>query len=125
MAKKPTLGELMAVYIELKETCTERSKEIKELEETRNHAEAELIAAMQEQGLNRVSNDDKSFSIAKDTYFSVEDWDAFERFMKEENAVYLLQRRTAVKACREMLEERGDVPGLKPFEKSSLSVRSL
>ena len=57
-----------------------------------------------------------------DTIPTIEDWDAFYKYVKRNNRFDMLQKRLANKAIEEVWESGKKVPGVKTFEKVSLSI---
>ena len=78
-------------------------------------------------GLDRASNDRFTVSKLSNVVPSVTDWDALYEFIRENDAMYMLQRRLLASAYRELVEERDgeDIPGVAPFEQVTLSFRTL
>ena len=66
-----------------------------------------------------------SISIGSSTSFNIENFDLFAAFVKENNFFHLFQRRVSEASVREIFEEKGAVPGLTPFTKRKLNLRSL
>ncbi|WP_067586530.1 hypothetical protein [Endozoicomonas ascidiicola] len=72
-----------------------------------------------------------TLSITKKLVPAPKDWDAFEAFCKERDALFLYQKRISSAAWKEMRDllkaefgEDAEVPGTEAFEKVDLSVRS-
>ena len=61
-------------------------------------------------------------SISKLNVASVKDWNEFEKYIYENKALYLLQRRPANLAYREELKTQGEIPGVETFETISVNL---
>lgn len=60
----------------------------------------------------------------RDTYPHVEDWAAYWDFIHENKYYHLLEKRPSVTGYRELLALGRIVPGVVPFVKTKLSVRT-
>ena len=65
-----------------------------------------------------------SVSISENVIPVVKDWDSFYGYILETKQPYLLERRPSVSSFRELLESGVEVPGLQPFTKRTLNIRS-
>ena len=127
MAKKLSPGERIQLLADLREQISEANKVLTELKAQRDEQQFALIDQLDELGINRVSGNGFTATITSTVVPTVTDWDAFYQFIKDEDALYMLERRPLSTAYREKLEERdgADIPGVEPFEKKSISLRSV
>ena len=61
-------------------------------------------------------------AVTTATVPNVEDWVAFEKYVYENNALYLLQRQVSAPAYRDEVESKGQIPGIAGFQKRRLSL---
>jgi hypothetical protein len=61
-------------------------------------------------------------AITRRVVAEVQDWDALFKYVSENDAFDLLQKRVNDTAYRARLEENVEVPGIEPFEVVSLSI---
>ncbi len=121
----PSIGALIDDLHNNREKIRKLEKQVSELKETRDDLEQRLIEAMEAQGIQQSRGAHATATITESTKPSVEDWDLFYAFIKRNNAFYLLERRPASAAYREMMERRNKpIPGVTSFTKRSVSLRS-
>lgn len=99
--------------------------EVKILEAEIAIKEEALIARLDQEGVDASRGGRASVSITSTISASIADWDAFTAFVKKTGNFQLFQRRISDPAARELFETKGTVPGLAPFTKRRLNVRSL
>jgi hypothetical protein len=85
--------------------------------------EAELIDAIEKQGLRSVQVEGFTATISSTDYGSIEDYDAFTKYVTDNNATYLFQRRLMQKSIAELRQIEGEIPGITFFKKNSISLR--
>lgn len=98
--------------------------EVKAVREEMEEVEAELLDLMDDQKTRRGEGSEASVSISSGVYPAVEDWDKFYEFIENHRYFHLLERRPAVQACRELFEHTGQIPGVVPFHKRKLNLRT-
>ena len=117
------MAKLNAVRDE-KRGIKEREKEL--IEEWRS-LEMELIVRFGEQGMKKASIDldegTVTASITEVVLPQVVDWDAVYEHIKKTGDFYLLQKRPAAAAFRELTDSGEVVPGMEPYTKQSISLR--
>ena len=64
-------------------------------------------------------------SIGEAVVGNVEDWDALWPYIVKNKYFHLVQKRVSDPGLRELWEQGKVVPGVQPFTKRTLSVRSL
>ena len=102
-----TIGQRIDQLYDLRERKRDLEDEIKKLQEEMGVLESELMLEMDSQGVDRSSGKKASVSIQESVKPNVQDWDLFHKFIKKNDAFYLLERRPSVTACREMIETKG------------------
>ncbi len=106
-------------------------KEIKSIQDsekaykaTQRELEAQIVIRMQEQGLDKVSNDLCTISIKQEIVPTVENWDDVHEHIVKTNQFELLQKRMSATAYRELITLGMDVPGVKSTELTRVNFRS-
>ena len=94
-----------------------------ELTEKWRALEMELIIRLDEQGMLKASTKEGTASITETIVPQVTDWDAVYDYIRETGDFYLLQKRPAAAAFRELHSSGQTVPGLEPYTKRSISLR--
>jgi hypothetical protein len=119
-----TTGAMIAKLIEIRDRRREIKAEDSELVEQWEALKARALAKMEEEGSNRVSSKDGMIILSETVVPQVEDWDAVNAHILATGDVHLLQRRVATGAYRELIEAGQGVPGIVPFVKKDINVRS-
>ena len=99
------------------------NKQIKDLDEATAEVERDLVRQIQEQGVNGLFSSRASATISEEAYASIEDYEAFEAYMKETDSLFLLQRRISQAAYNDLKTAGETIPGVKDFTKTKLSLR--
>ena len=120
---KARLDDLAAERDALREQKRRLEAEIKTLDAKLSTNEQAIIELADDLGLDRFAVGKLTFSISEQTVGNVEDWDDLYQFIRDNDAFYLLQRRLANAAYKEMLDSGGALPGVVPFTKRSLNMR--
>jgi len=76
-------------------------------------------------GMTSVRTDEGTVILSVKTRYSTQDWDSFKEFVKEHDAVDLLEKRIAQTNMAQFLEQNPGVvpPGLNSFSEYGISVR--
>jgi len=121
-----TLGDKINELYELRERKRELNKELQEINELFAQLEGEVLAEMDEQGIQLTRGSRASVSVSEQVVPTVEDWDAFYEYVERNQALYLLERRVAAAAWREEMTATGEpIPGTAPFTRRSLNLRKV
>lgn len=92
--------------------------ELKELETT-------IFGLMDAQDTRKAEGKKAGISIGEAVVANVEDWDALWPYIVKNKYFHLVQKRVSDPGMRELWEKGKTVPGVQPFTKRTLSVRSL
>ncbi len=126
MATRPlTLGALADQIHAKREAKRALDAQVKVLEEEIKEMEETIFAAMDAQNTTKAEGKKAGLSISSRVIANVLDWDAFYPWMAKTKSFYMMQKRINDTSYREMLELGKKVPGVQPFPKRTLSVRSL
>lgn len=100
------------------------AEEDKALKAEFDEVSEEVLQLLDEMGSESVKTGYASMSVKRENVPNITDWDQFYQFVKDQDALYLLQKRLSAAAWREQLELSGEVPGTEPFEKVTLNLRA-
>lgn len=92
--------------------------ELKALEET-------IFELLDAQDTRKAEGKKASVSIGEAIVANVEDWDALWPWIAKTKNFHLIQKRVSDPGMRELWALKKVVPGVQPFTKRTLSVRSL
>lgn len=122
----PTPGDLIARLAALREQLKDANARVADLSRERDELQLQLIGVLDTQGATRMSTGEFTASVTETVVPTVKDWDAFYAFIKENDALFMLERRPLATAYREMLDTRDGeaIPGVESFTKRSISLRS-
>lgn len=83
--------------------------------------EEEMLTCIE--GVDRITLDGITYFKQRREVATAEDWDAFYQYIKENDAIHLLQRRVGQAATLETLED-GDIPGVKKLTITKLGAKA-
>jgi hypothetical protein len=119
-----TTADLVKRMVEVREERRRIGAADKELVEEWRSLELELLIRLDEQGMEKASvKDVGTASISEVVLPQVIDWDTFYAYMLENEALYLLQRRPAAAAFRELNDSGIAIPGVEPYTQRSIGLR--
>lgn len=98
---------------------------VKEIEEDIAEKEAILLERMGKEGLDKSSGKKATVAVAESIVANVVDWEIFTAWARKTNNMHLFHRRVSDPAARELFERDGKIPGLEPFTKRKLNVRTI
>jgi len=118
-----TTSAIIAKLVEVRDEKRRIKEREKELIEEWRSLEMELLVRLDEQGMKKAATDDGTASVTEVVLPQVVDWDAVYEHIKESGDFYLLQKRPAAAAFRELHESGEVIPGMEPYTKRSISLR--
>lgn len=118
------LGKTIDALHALREHKRALEAELKDVRQEIEEAEQNVMEMLKQNGVTMSAGEHATVSITETVVPAVEDWDAFYEHIMQTGDFHLLERRPASRAYRELLESGEDVPGLRPFTKRNLSLRS-
>jgi hypothetical protein len=121
----PKLGEIIDRMFDTREKKRKLDGDIAKLEAELKEDEELLLERMKAEATDKAAGKKASASITMGVVANVEDWAKVEAFVKKTGNFQLFQRRISDPAFRELMERRGAVPGITPFEKRKLNLRVL
>jgi len=120
-----TVNKLVKVYIKIRDKRAELSKEDSALEEQQNVIEAELLNICKETGADGLRTEFGTVTRSVKKRFWTSDWSSFYDFVKEHDAIELLEKRVAQANMALFLEENPDAvpPGLQVDSRYTAVIR--
>jgi len=124
-AKAPSTGALIDQFWAAREEKRRLETQVKEVEATLKSLEEQLTEHLDAEGLEKATGSKATVSISSAVVADVQDWDAFWPYIARNKFWHLVQRRVSDPAYRELLDQGKKVPGVLPFTKRKLNLRSL
>ena len=123
------MDKLARIYIKIRNRVQELNQEYETQIEELKAQQAEISNAMKDQmlamGSTTMRTDAGTVMLSKKTRYHTSDWAEFKRFMVENDAIDLLEKRIAQLNMAQFLEENPGVvpPGLNSSSEYDISVR--
>lgn len=123
------MDRLAKVYVKIRDKIAELTRDYESQVETLKASQAQVANTMKDQlraaGMLSSKTEYGTVSLITKTRYYAQDWDAMKTFIKEHDAVDLLEKRIAQKNMQHFLEENpGVVPtGLNTVSEIEVSVR--
>jgi macrodomain Ter protein organizer (MatP/YcbG family) len=124
-AVPPRLSDLIDSLFDIRERKRQLNEQLKDIEAEYVDLEFKIIARLQEEGTDLARSKKATASLTESVVPKVDDWDAFYQYIKDNDALYLLERRPSVGAFRELHQAGESIPGVEPFTKIGLNLRKL
>jgi hypothetical protein len=118
------LNDLLAETAKVRNQIKVVQSEEKLLKSQQRELESQISIRMQEQGLDKISNDICTISLKNEIVPTVEDWDSLHEHITDTKQFELLQKRVSATAYRELIAAGMDVPGVKSTELTRINFRS-
>lgn len=117
--------KLVSAYINLRNAIQEKEEEVKSLKETQEQIASALLELCNEQNLDGMRTPFGTVSRSVRTTFWTTDWHSMHQFIKEHDAMHLLEKRIHNTHMKEFLDaNQGLMPeGLQVDRKYVVSVR--
>lgn len=120
-----TIGDIADEVLEKSLEITRMNKEVADLEKEEKALKEELRVAAEAAGLTSGGGKTSKFDIGPETVPQISNVDAFYDYIKTNDYFHLLQRRPAVKACRELWEQGTAIPGIDKFTQTKVNVKGV
>ena len=124
-ARMSTMGSTIDSLWSKREEKREAEIKIKAIEAEIASIEESLMERMDKEETSKSQGTKASVSITQATVANVEDWAAFHAYIAKNKYFHLLQKRASDPAVRELWDAGKKVPGVQPFTKRKLNIRSL
>jgi hypothetical protein len=121
----PTADQLVAAYIKIRDAIAEKNDAIKEYKEQQAVISGKLLELCKDQNLNSLKTDEGTVSRRLRSNYWTSDWDSMYKFVKDNDAYHLLEKRLHNTNVKEYLEQFPDNPpaGLQVKSEYSISIR--
>jgi len=125
----PDLDRLVSVYVKIRDKKSELAAEFnekeKELDAKLDKLKAVLLEHCKETGIESVKTASGTFWRTQKKRFWTSDWEAMSRFVVDNEAVDLLEKRISQGNMRQFLEENPELhpPGLNADNEYTITVR--
>lgn len=123
--RPPSLGATIDNLWAMREEKRRLEAELKEVEDRIAELEEQLLDRLDAEGLDKATGSKATVSVSTNTVAQVTDWDELWKFILKNKYTHLLQRRVSDPAYRELLEQGKRVPGVEPFLRRRLNLRTL
>jgi hypothetical protein len=120
-----TLGGAIDHAHALREEKRAAEKVVKEIEERIAAHNEILFARMDEAATTKGEGQKASASITTATVANVTDWEALWPWIAKTKNFHVVQKRLSDPAVRELWDLKKTLPGVQPFSKRTLNLRSL
>jgi hypothetical protein len=109
----------------IQELTTEYDAAVEEIKRQQDAVKNALKDQMLVMGVSSVRTDNGTVVLSTKTRYNTQDWDSFKEFVKEHDAIDLLEKRIAQTNMAQFLEENPGVvpPGLNSMTEYAISVR--
>ena len=84
-----------------------------------------LLAQLDDVGTTIGRGSFATASVTETIVPTIEDWGLVEKYVLDNDAVYLLHRRVSSGPWKELTDTGEEVPGIRPFTKRAISLRKL
>lgn len=123
-ANEITADKLAKIYVKIRDRRRELSAEDDQLKEKLDVISAQLLEICKAQGATTIRTEHGTISRRTDTNYWTSDWDSFFRFVKDNDAFALLQRRINNTNMATFLEENPEQhpPGLNAESKYTIVI---
>ena len=125
-AKQPqTFGAMIDEMYEIRTQKQALESKAKKFGEQMKLLEASIITRLDEDETTMSRGKAASAILTEQEVPKVEDWDEFYKYIQENEAFHLLQRRVSTAAARETLEAGETICGVSTFTKRAISLRKI
>lgn len=119
------IGTIIDRLYELRAEKADLNDKIKLIESEISDLKPLLMARLDDEETIKACGKLASVTITSQVVPNVTDWDLVHRYIVENDACYLLEKRLSAAPYRELLLTGEPIPGTEPFEKRDISLRKL
>jgi hypothetical protein len=123
--RAPSVGATIDQIWAVREEKRNLEAQVKEVSAKIEELEGQLMERLEKEGLEKAAGTKASVSIGSSVVADVQDWDSFWAYILKNKYTHLLQRRVSEPAYRELLDAGKKVPGVQPFTKRKLNIRTV
>lgn len=117
------LGDMIAELDELRDRKRAAQRDLDEITEEFKDLENDILGRLDALGIEMTRTGRASVSVSVQEVPTVTDWDAVQDYIRENDALYLFQRRLGAGACQELWNSGVEIPGVEKHEKRGLNLR--
>jgi hypothetical protein len=120
-----SVDRLVRAYIKIRDARSELTKQIDELEEKQKVIQDKLLEICKDTGTESLRTEFGTVTKRITKRYWTSDWESFYKFMKENDAMQLLEQRVSRGNMESFLEENPDLhpPGLNVDANYAVTVR--
>lgn len=125
MEDQVPVDKLVRIYMKMRTAIQDLDAQIEAIKEQQQSVKNEIKDRMRDTGVKSLRTDHGTVSLMEKTRYYTTDWDSFKKFMVEQDALDLLEKRIAQGNMKLFLEENPGVvpPGLNSDTEFEISVR--
>ena len=119
------LDKLVRIYMKMRAKLSELDGQIEVLKEQQQLIKTEIKDRLRSVGAKSMKTEHGTVSLVEKTRYYTQDWDSFKRFVIENDAVDLLEKRIAQTNMKTFLQENPALvpPGLNSDTEIDVSIR--
>lgn len=119
------LDKLVRIYMKMRTKLSELDAEVEGIKEQQQLIKTEIKDRMRSVGAKSMKTEYGTVSLTEKTRYYTQDWDSFKRFVIENDAVDLLEKRIAQTNMKLFLQENPALvpPGLNSDTEIDVSIR--
>jgi hypothetical protein len=119
------LDKLVRIYMKMRAKLSELDAEVEAIKEQQQLIKNEIKDRMRSVGAKSMKTAHGTVSLTEKTRYYTQDWDSFKRFVIENDAVDLLEKRIAQTNMKLFLQENPAMvpPGLNSDTELDVSIR--
>ena len=119
------LDKLVRIYMKMRTKLSELDAEVEGIKEQQQLIKTEIKDRMRSVGAKSMKTEYGTVSLTEKTRYYTQDWDSFKRFVIENDAVDLLEKRIAQTNMKTFLQENPTMvpPGLNSDTEIDVSIR--
>jgi len=119
------LDKLVRIYMKMRTKLSELDAEVEGIKEQQQLIKTEIKDRMRSVGAKSMKTEYGTVSLTEKTRYYTQDWDSFKRFVIENDAVDLLEKRIAQTNMKTFLQENPTLvpPGLNSDTEIDVSIR--
>lgn len=122
MTTSPKLQELASASLKAQLKFKAAEQKAAQLKRDFDALQEQLIEQLREEKIESVRVKGFNFTVGKRDILETTDWDAFWAWARKDRLGVYVQKRPAVKAIREQLDDGAAVPGVKPGTQPVLHI---
>ena len=119
------LDKLVRIYMKMRAKLSELDAQVESIKEQQQLLKNEIKDRMRSVGAKSMKTEYGTVSLTEKTRYYTQDWDSFKRFVIENDAVDLLEKRIAQTNMKTFLQENPTLvpPGLNSDTEIDVSIR--